>query len=385
MSRKLLLLFFLLLLPVCALAETAEDITHECLINNREWNKFSPNNLCDSSYNSYYQGQTVTIQAPEGKTVGALVIKWRIVPTSDVLVLTQDSGNWAEIYRERTDFAQQLIRLDKPVSSVRIKLSSGKLDITELTMLTEGELPANIPNWRACPDKVDLMLFSTHPDDEVLWFGGLLPKYAGEEKKDVLVVNAVYGFYMRRQELLDALWTCGVDIYPVFCGFADNNDPPAQLLRKWMGKDVHPQDGPVELIRRYKPDVVVLHDENGEYGHNAHILFSSLGRQGVERAADPAEHPASAEQYGVWDTPKTYIHLYSENQIYMDWQQSLSAFDGKTGLDVAKEAFLCHVSQVNKKYWRVEAGGPYDNALFGLWRTTVGPDVEKNDFFENIP
>ena len=32
-----------------------------------------------------------------------------------------------------------------------------------------------------------------------------------------------------------------------------------------------------------------------------------------------------------------------------------------------------------------EDGGEWDNALFGLWRTNVGPDVEKNDLFENIP
>ena len=30
-------------------------------------------------------------------------------------------------------------------------------------------------------------------------------------------------------------------------------------------------------------------------------------------------------------------------------------------------------------------GNRYDNRKFGLYFTTVGPDVKKNDFFENIP
>ena len=139
----------------------------------------------------------------------------------------------------------------------------------------------------------------------------------------------------------------------------------------------------IRMIAEKKPDVVVLHDTEGEYGHTAHMAFCWLGQQGVERAADPAEHPASAAEWGVWNVPKTYIHLYPENQLRMDWHQPLSAFGGKTGLQVAAEAFLCHATQQER--WQVQDGGEWDNALFGLWRTTVGPDTVKTDLFENIP
>ena len=227
------------------------------------------------------------------------------------------------------------------------------------------------------------MLFSTHPDDEVLWFGGLLPYYAGEKDMDVLVVNAVYGWYYRRLELLDALWTCGVDIYPVLLGYPDQQETVKEILQVWSQKQREPEDTAVTLIRRYKPDVVVLHDVNGEYGHTAHILFSQLGQQGVERAADATEHAASYAQYGTWDVPKTYIHLWGENQLRMDWNQPLSAFEGMTALEVAQTAMTRHVSQYARG-WDVEDGGEYDNALFGLWRSTVGEDLVKNDLFENI-
>lgn len=383
MKRFLLLLMLLLLLPCAALADTAEDITNECVINNREYNRHAPDDLRDGDYITFYSGSAVTIQAPEGKTIGSVEIKWRTIDMPGVILKTQVNGKWVEILRDGPKYAAQYIVLPESVTQLRITPQSGKLELCEVTVLTEGDAPDYVQIWRDAPEKVDLMLFSTHPDDEVLWFGGLLPLYAGEQQKDVLVINAVYAHYYRRQELLAALWTCGVDVYPVMLGYPNQQDSVAEVIAEWEVKRREPKDKMVALIRQYEPDVVVLHDVDGEYGHTAHMAFSWLGQQGVERAADPAEHPASAEQWGVWDVPKTYIHLWPENQLRMDWHQPLVAFDGKTGLEIAAEAFACHATQQER--WRVQDGGEWDNALFGLWRTTVGTDVLKNDLFENIP
>jgi LmbE family N-acetylglucosaminyl deacetylase len=283
-----------------------------------------------------------------------------------------------------SEYATQYIALPEGYAQIRITpQSGGKLELCEIAALTPGDAPAHIQVWRDPPEKVDLMLFSTHPDDEVLWFGGLLPYYAGEMDMDVLVINAVYAHYYRRQELLAALWTCGVDIYPVMLGYPNQQDSVEEVIAEWEVKNRRPKDRMVALIRQYRPDVVMLHDTEGEYGHTAHKAFSWLGQQGVERAADPAQHAESAAQWGVWDVPKTYIHLWPENQIRMDWKQPLTAFGGKTGLEVAAEGFACHATQQER--WRVQDGGEYDNALFGLWRTTVGFDQQGTDLFENIP
>ena len=382
--RFLLLTTLLLLLPCMAWAETAEDITTDCIINDRTYNPYGPDNWWDADYTSFYSGSALTIKAPEGQTIGAVLLKWRTISPPGVILKTQRNGSWVEVMRADPDYAAQYIPLEEAVSTLRITSQSGKLELCEVQVFTPGEPGADVQVWRDPPEKIDLMLFSTHPDDEVLWFGGLLPYYAGEKDMDVLVVNAVYGWYYRRLELLDALWCCGVDIYPVMLGYPDQMDPVDEIIAEWELKRRDPKNKMVALIRQYEPDVVVLHDVDGEYGHKAHIAFSWLGQQGVERAADPNEHPESAEEWGVWDVPKTYIHLWGENQIRMDWNQPLTAFDGKTGLEVAAEAFACHASQQVKQY-RVVDGGEYDNALFGLWRTTVGEDQAGNDLFENIP
>ena len=383
MKRLLILLALTLLLPCIAAADTAEDITTECIVNNRAYNKHAPDDIRDGDYITFFTGSAVTIQAPEGKLIGGLELKWRTISPPGVIVKTEQKGKWVEVLRDGPKYATQYITLPEGLSTVRITAQKGKLELCEIAVLTQGDAPRHIQVWRDAPEKVDMMLFSTHPDDEVLWFGGLLPYYAGELKKDVLVINAVYAHYYRRQELLAALWTCGVDVYPVMLGYPNQQDSMEEIIREWEVKNRQPKDRMVALIRQYKPDVVVLHDVDGEYGHTAHITFSWLGRQGVERAADAAEHPASAAEWGVWDVPKTYIHLYAENQLRMDWHQPLSAFGGRTGLDIAAEGFACHATQQER--WKVEDGGEWDNALFGLWRTTVGPDVQKNDLFENIP
>lgn len=69
--------------------------------------------------------------------------------------------------------------------------------------------------------------------------------------------------------------------------------------------------------------------------------------------------------------------------IKMDWRQPLEAFGGKTAFDIAEEAFACHISQQTTRY-HVEDFGEYDNSKFGLAFTNVGPDEEKNDFFEHV-
>ena len=99
---------------------------------------------------------------------------------------------------------------------------------------------------------------------------------------------------------------------------------------------------------------------------------------------DESYDPASVKEYGAWEVKKVYLHLYSENQIKMDWDQPFSPDSPISPIFLAKEAFDKHRSQ--QGYFTMEEFGTvYDNRLFGLYFSTVGPDVLKNDFFENIP
>jgi LmbE family N-acetylglucosaminyl deacetylase len=153
----------------------------------------------------------------------------------------------------------------------------------------------------------------------------------------------------------------------------------------------------VENIRRFKPLVAVGHDAGGEYGHGGHMLCAYALTKAVSLAADPAYHPESALKYGVWDTPKTYLHLYGEREIMIKIDEPLEYFDGKTAFQASQYGFSFHKSQ----HWTYfftwlngSAQAPiisssqiksYNPSKYGLYRTTVGDDsADAMDFFQNV-
>ena len=264
-----------------------------------------------------------------------------------------------------------------------------------------GEAPSWVQKWQAPHEKADLCLMTTHADDEQLFFAGILPYYAGEKDYAVQVIYFTdhKNEPLRRHELLNGLWTVGVDHYPVISEFPDlYSTTEKQAQTQLEGRGFTREDVvafQVEMLRRFKPIVVIGHDPKGEYGHGQHMLNSSTLQEAVNLSADEANFPESAEKYGVWDVPKTYLHLYSEGKITMNWDIPLESFQGKTAFQVTQEGFLCHDSQQYTWFRRWIQGNngeitaasqitTHSPCEFGLYRSTVGEDVEKNDFFENV-
>ena len=277
-------------------------------------------------------------------------------------------------------FLHQYLPLSEPASSFQIKWE-GDATLCNVYFLEEGVPPDWVQQWEEPCEKADFLLLPTHADDEHLWFGGVMPLYAGELGCAVQVaymVNHNTEPY-RLHEQLDGLWRVGVENYPVIPDFPDIYSPSLEHARTIYDEEeiIAYQ---VDLIRRFQPSVIVGHDVNGEYGHGAHCLNTAALMRSVELAADPEAYPETAEQ--VWDTPKTYLHLYPENEIVMDWDQPLSYFDGKTAFEMAKEGFACHLSQT--EYFSVQQSGSYDCRKFGLYRSTVGPDTAA-DMMQNLP
>ena len=142
---------------------------------------------------------------------------------------------------------------------------------------------------------------------------------------------------------------------------------------------------------------MVTQDENGEYGHGQHKMVADAAQACYDLAADPEAFPESASMYGTWQVKKLYLHLWGEaaDQTEMDWEQPLSAFGGKTGTELAEEAYAMHVTQRNagtkirgKRYVfsvRETGGILFPNTVFGLCRSEVGPDEKHTDFLEHIP
>jgi len=243
-------------------------------------------------------------------------------------------------------------------------------------------LPDDIHDWQPPLDKADLMVVSAHCDDELIFFGGTIPYYAGERKLAVQVVYMANGDRARVDEALNGLWYAGVCNAPVILPLKDAYTETLRLaLLNWDEQEATRLL--VEQIRRFQPEVIVTHDLNGEYGHGAHMATATLMVNAVPQAADETAFPDSAAVYGAWQTQKLYLHLYPENRITMNWNKSLDAFDGMTALEAANEAYHMHVSQL-EYHSDVYGDGDYSSLLYGLALTAVGQDVAKDDFFEHI-
>ena len=387
MIRKLfmlLLLFFALSVSVAA-AEGGE-ITKKASFSGKNRGEISL--MTDRNYKTRWtsgrgQNAYLEVSLPESAPCGTVYIQWYETPIP-FRIMTQENGQWVTLCEKTECYYNAAVTLPSPQTRFRICPAEGcneRMVICEIHLYAPGEVPGNVQFWQPTVEKADLMLLVCHPDDEVLWFGGALPTYAGEQKKDVLVCVMVLTMPYRRCELLDSLWTCGVRTYPIWGGLGDKYSTSlkkqytmwseTRLLKKVTG-----------WYRQYKPTVVLTHDIRGEYGHGGHRVCADLCIKALALSADAKYDPSSAKEWGLWDVPKLYVHLYDKGVIEMPWDTPLSAFGGKTGFEVAKEAFKCHVSQQSTDY-AVRNTGSCTCTRFGLYRSLVGEDTEKNDFFEN--
>jgi len=289
-------------------------------------------------------------------------------------------------------------------TSLTLSFTKGSVRLSEIRTFTSGILPSDVQLWQPPLDsKTDLLLLATHGDDDQLFFAGLLPYYAGELGVGVQVAYLTDHRNLtnaRTHEMLNGLWSVGVTAYPVFGDFADFRIDSLQgtydeYARLGTSKD-ELLSYVVEQLRRFKPQVVVGHDINGEYGHGMHMVYTDLLKKAVEISANAEQYPQIAEKYGIWDVPKTYLHLYETNPIVIDYDQPLASFGGMTAFQVTQKlGYPCHESQqytwftgwINGKTTQITKAteiATYNPCNFGLYRSTIGDDVAKNDFLENI-
>ena len=381
---------FLLLFSVSpAAGETAKDITSRCTLKagsgSNTFSKCTDRNYYTSWTSAGGKNAWAEITAPKGETLSGVWLQWSDHPHA-WSVQVPDGDGWAEAGHTEGAYLSEYLPLPEGTTRCRVANAPGlskKFTLTELRVYGAGDPAPEVQQWTPPAEKADLLMIVAHPDDEVLWFGGTLPLYAGEQGKICQICMMVPTMPYRRLELLDCLWTCGVKNYPVWGKFPDSfSGTLAKQYKHWSKNTVYKLI--TEWIRRFRPEVLLTHDINGEYGHGAHRVCADAVMHCLKLAANAKKYPQSAKEYGVWDVPKCYLHLYSENVVDMDWHQPLDAFGGKTSFEVAEDAFRCHVSQQETRY-TVEDSGPWDCSLFGLYRSLVGADTEKNDFFENLP
>ncbi len=383
----LLLAALLLFTAASASAQEAEDITEGCEIKTSGGSAVT--RLYDRKYTTRWNGRErreswIEFTTADATPAGYLYVCFATMPDEWRVEVKDEAGEWTTLVQGGTDYMHTVVELG---GATHFRLWAGfskskALQINELFVLNQGELPDWVQVWEPTPEKADLMVLAAHPDDELIYFGGLLPTYATEQGKATVVVYMTDSNTTRMSELLNGLWEMGVHSYPVVGPFYDGySSSLEQGYEKWPKRQA--RAFVMEQIRHYKPDVMVTHDVKGEYGHGAHRVCADVALYCVENSMRLDVESSSATEYGLWTVQKLYLHLYGDDPLVMDWNVPLASLGGRTGLQAAQDAYAWHVTQQNTDF-TVTDEGPYSCALFGLAYTTVGEDVARNDLFENV-
>ena len=357
--------------------EVAGEITENCDISSNKAIK----NILDKRYSvgaNFYENDYIKIDNNEN--IKTLYILWDNLP--EQFSIKDDLGNLiSEFNSSNNIFLHQVIEINTDIKNLSINVDKGNCKVAEIYVFGEGYLPDWVQNWKEPYKKADMLLISTHADDEHLFFGGTMPYYAGEINLKVQLAYLTNHYNFRVHELLNGLWAVGIRAYPIISEFNDYYSESLEHARTIYDEN-EILEFQVELLRRFKPDVVIGHDLKGEYGHGVHMLNAHTLTKALDLSNDSSIYADSAQKYGLWDVPKCYLHLYKENILSMNWDVPLRKFKGETAFQMAELGFSKHVSQT--EFFKVGRRGAFDCRAFGLYRSLVGEDKLKNDFMENI-
>ncbi|MDO5382671.1 MAG: PIG-L family deacetylase [Eubacteriales bacterium] len=343
--------------------------------------------LTDGSYTSKcYFDASDTITITSNQDIYGIYIIWG----SEVSPYTITYDN-KTVSCGKYGYLHDYVALEQGTKSVTINISS-EVSICDIYAYSSGTLPSEVQVWQPpCNSETDILVFSTHADDEILFLGAVLANYGGEQKLNVQVAYLCDFFLtepVRMQEELDGLWECGITHYPIKGDFKDLYSMSLETaLNQYNYEDVVAYA--TECIRRFKPMVCVSQDFNGEYGHGGHRIFAKAIAESVENSNTVEFYSESSAKYGIWNVPKTYMHLYEENTIKLDVDTPLSNLGGRTTVKVLQDAFAHHATQAGYTF-KVRDDGystynekKFDCRAFGLYRSTVGTDTN-NNMMDNV-
>ncbi|MFW0791134.1 mycothiol conjugate amidase Mca [Gordonia sp. CPCC 205333] len=184
------------------------------------------------------------------------------------------------------------------------------------------------------------MAVHAHPDDESSKGAATTARYAAEGH-EVLIVTLTGGergdilnpamdrpgikeniSQVRRDEMAAAAKALGVS--QRWLGFVDSGLPegdPLPPLPEGSFAAI-PIEGPnralVEVVREFKPHVMITYDEHGGYPHPDHIRCHEVSMEAYEKAGDPDAYPGTGEPWSVSKVYYTHGFIRNRMQLFSD-------------------------------------------------------------------
>jgi mycothiol S-conjugate amidase len=177
-------------------------------------------------------------------------------------------------------------------------------------------------------EQLRLMAVHAHPDDESSKGAATMARYV-DEGADVLVVTCTGGERgsvlnpaMDRPEVAENLTAIRAEemarareilgVRQEWLGFVDSGLPEGDPLPPlpegcFALQQVEAAAGRlVEVIRRFRPHVILTYDEDGGYPHPDHVMTHTVSVAAFEAAGDPDRYSEAGEP---WQPMKLYYHM----------------------------------------------------------------------------
>lgn len=332
-----------------------------------------------TGYHTFRQEEAFTLTWDEAFSDARLCISWQEPPENVSVV--QYAADGTALHRETlVPHPDSVIELRSEARSAAVQAGENGMKVLFCAVYGPGELPEPFHEWQETPDHLDYLLISTHPDDDVLYLGSIVPTYGAEQGYVGTIVYVTCQNRVRADEAENGAWTMGLRYRPVFLGMKDVYNSASKELKD-MFQYSELLLNTVRIYRKLHPLVVFAQDLDGEYGHWQHKLTAKAAREAFSLAADPTFDPESADQYGTWQVQKLYLHLFRKNKLTVDAHAPLSFFDGRDAYDVACEAYRKHETQQRYRFKVRRDDGAYAFNRFGMAEGVVPVG---NDVFDSI-
>ncbi|MFI6813467.1 PIG-L family deacetylase [Nonomuraea sp. NPDC050328] len=156
-----------------------------------------------------------------------------------------------------------------------------------------------------------------HPDDEAIWTGGTLAKYAAEGARTA-VLTCTWAEGVRVTELARSLEILGAG-EPRLLGYADAGKPEsAPGSPRFVDVPLDEAVGRVVAhIREFRPDVVLTFDGYGSSGHQDHVHTHRVTVAAVEAAGYDQLYPEAGEP---WRPKAVYLATIPRSVVAAHWE-----------------------------------------------------------------
>lgn len=244
------------------------------------------------------------------------------------------------------------------------------------------------------------MVVMPHPDDECFGCASTLARYAAEGATVSLVTltRGGGGLWQARQtgdlrrlsdirelELRGAAMELGIHCVEVF-DYPDGGLERVEEVDEVRGRFI---GDIVRCLRAHRPQVVICHGPEGNYGHPDHKVVSRLTVQACTMAGDASAYELEAVALGIspWSPTKLYFQTatpYVAEALKLPAQPPITTRISVKGFqDAALRAFSHHRTQAQEREpLQKFVDGQGDVEVFSLVGAAHG--LAEQDLFEGI-